>query len=37
MYGTLRPKEDYAGEAEQQLKTTDPISRQRGHTTSTNP
>jgi hypothetical protein len=27
----------FAGDAQQKLKTTDPTSRQRGHSTSTNP
>jgi hypothetical protein len=26
----LRPEKDWAGDAKQQLKTTDPTSRQRG-------
>jgi hypothetical protein len=33
----LRPEKDSAGEAQQQLKITDPTSRQRGRFTSTNP
>jgi hypothetical protein len=33
----LRPEKDFAGEAQQELKTTDPTSRQRGRPTSTNP
>jgi hypothetical protein len=32
----LGPDRDCAGEAQQQLKTTDPNSRQRGRPTSTN-
>jgi hypothetical protein len=32
----LRPDKDSAGDAQQQLKTTDPTSRQRGGPTSTN-
>jgi hypothetical protein len=33
----FRPEKDCTGEAQQQLKITDPTSRQRGHLTSTNP
>jgi hypothetical protein len=33
----LGPEDDSAGEGQQQLSTTDPASRQRGHPTSTNP
>jgi hypothetical protein len=32
----LRPEQDWIGLAQQQLKTTDPTSRQRGRPTSTN-
>jgi hypothetical protein len=32
----LSPEKDCAGDAQQQLKTTDQISCQRGHPTSTN-
>jgi hypothetical protein len=31
----LRPEKDCAGEAQQQLKTTDPTPHQRGYPTST--
>jgi hypothetical protein len=34
---SLRPERNSAGEAQQQLKTTDPTSRQRGRPTPTNP
>jgi hypothetical protein len=33
----LRPEKDSAGDAQQQMETTDPTSRQRGRPTSTNP
>jgi hypothetical protein len=33
----LRSEKGCAGDARQNLKTTDPTSRQRGHPTSTNP
>jgi hypothetical protein len=33
----LGPENDYASEGQQQLKTTDPSSRQRERPTSTNP
>jgi hypothetical protein len=31
----MSPEKDYAGDAQQQLKTTDTTSRQRGRPTST--
>jgi hypothetical protein len=33
----LRPEKDCAGEAQQQLKITDPTSRQRERPTTSNP
>jgi hypothetical protein len=33
----LRPEKDSTGEEQRQLKTTDPTSRQRERSTSTNP
>jgi hypothetical protein len=33
----LTPEKGCPGDAQQQLKTTDPTSRQRGRPTSTNP
>jgi hypothetical protein len=33
----LRSEKGCAGDARQELKSTDPTSRQRGHPTSTNP
>jgi hypothetical protein len=33
----LRSEKDFAGDTQQQLKTTNPTSRQRGRRTSTNP
>jgi hypothetical protein len=35
--GGLRPEKGCAGDAQQNLKTTDPTPRQRGHPTSINP
>jgi hypothetical protein len=32
----LGPEDDFAGDEQQQLQTTDPSSRQRGHPTSEN-
>jgi hypothetical protein len=33
----LTPEKDYAGDAQQKLKTADPTSRQTGRSTSINP
>jgi hypothetical protein len=34
---TIKYEKDYVADVEQELKTTDPTSRQRGLLTSTNP